>query len=185
MRERRGAKLKGEEALLFSGEVFTGRRALGMGLVDGIGELRGVVRGLFGESVRLRLIEPERRRAAFSLSRPRRTFRQRGGRRHLRRCADAVGRADDLGAVRPLMICLEETPGRRPGLLRFARKDGALTPASLRGAKRRGNPGLSYSVRILLFAILLALPLSVATAASLPPLINLPDGTYRAAAPPH
>jgi hypothetical protein len=38
-----------------------------MGLVDGIGELRGVVRGLFGESVRLRLIEPERRR--FFLSR--------------------------------------------------------------------------------------------------------------------
>jgi len=68
VRERRGAKLKGDEAQLFSGEVFAGRRALGLGLVDGLGELRGVMRGMFGESVRLRLIEPERRRR-FSLMR--------------------------------------------------------------------------------------------------------------------
>jgi signal peptide peptidase SppA len=62
VRQRRGGKLKGEEAQLFSGEVFTGRRALSLGLIDGIGELRGVVRGLFGEDVRLRMIDPERRR---------------------------------------------------------------------------------------------------------------------------
>jgi len=62
VRQRRGAKLKGEEAQLFSGEVFAGRRALSLGLIDGIGELRGVVRGLFGEDVRLRMIDPERRR---------------------------------------------------------------------------------------------------------------------------
>ena len=68
VRERRGAKLKGDEALLFSGEVFAGRRALGLGLIDGIGELRGVLRGMFGESVRLRLVEPDRRRR-FALTR--------------------------------------------------------------------------------------------------------------------
>jgi signal peptide peptidase SppA len=62
VRERRGAKLKGDEAQLFSGEVFAGRRALGLGLIDGIGELRGVLRGMFGESVRLRLVDPQRRR---------------------------------------------------------------------------------------------------------------------------
>lgn len=67
VRERRGAKLKAEEAVVFSGEVFSGRRALGLGLVDGIGELRGVMRGMFGEKVRLLPIEPERRR--FSLMR--------------------------------------------------------------------------------------------------------------------
>lgn len=66
VRQRRGAKLKGEEAQLFSGEVFTGRRALSLGLIDGIGELRGVARGLFGEDVRLRLIEPERRRSLLA-----------------------------------------------------------------------------------------------------------------------
>jgi signal peptide peptidase SppA len=68
VRERRGAKLKGDEALLFSGEVFVGRRALGLGLVDGLGDIRGVLRGMFGESVRLRAIEPGRQRR-FSLAR--------------------------------------------------------------------------------------------------------------------
>jgi signal peptide peptidase SppA len=68
VRERRGAKLKGDEALLFSGEVFAGRRALGLGLVDGLGDIRGVLRGMFGESVRLRAIEPQRQRR-FSLAR--------------------------------------------------------------------------------------------------------------------
>ena len=71
VRQRRGAKLKGEEAQLFSGEVFTGRRALSLGLIDGIGEARGVLRGLFGEDVRLRLIEPDRRRSLLArLARP-------------------------------------------------------------------------------------------------------------------
>jgi len=66
VRQRRGAKLKGEDALLFSGEVFTGRRALSLGLIDGIGEMRGIVRGLFGDEVRLRPIDPERRRSLWS-----------------------------------------------------------------------------------------------------------------------
>jgi signal peptide peptidase SppA len=74
VRARRGDKLKGEEALLFSGEVFTGRRALEYGLIDGIGDLRSVMRARYGEQVRLRLFEPERRRfPAFSwLGLPRR-----------------------------------------------------------------------------------------------------------------
>lgn len=62
VRTRRGAKLKAEESLIFSGEVFTGRRALELGLIDGIGDLRGVMRQRYGETVRLRVIEPERRR---------------------------------------------------------------------------------------------------------------------------
>ena len=67
VRQRRGGKLKGEDNVLFSGEIFAGKRALGMGLIDGIGELRGVVRGLFGEDTRIRMIAPERKR--FFLSR--------------------------------------------------------------------------------------------------------------------
>jgi signal peptide peptidase SppA len=63
VRERRGVKLKGDEAQIFSGEVFTGRRALGLGLVDGLGDLRGITRERFGEEVRLRIFEPERRRS--------------------------------------------------------------------------------------------------------------------------
>jgi serine protease SohB len=62
VRARRGARLKVEESTVFSGEVFTGRRALELGLVDGIGDLRGVMRQRYGDTVRLRVVEPERRR---------------------------------------------------------------------------------------------------------------------------
>lgn len=65
VRARRGAKLRGDEADLFSGEIFTGRRALERGLIDGIGDLRGVMRARFGEDVKLRSIEPERRRLSL------------------------------------------------------------------------------------------------------------------------
>jgi signal peptide peptidase SppA len=65
VRARRGAKLKGGDDVLLSGEVFTGRRALELGLIDGIGDLRGVLRERFGEGVRLKAVEPERRRLAL------------------------------------------------------------------------------------------------------------------------
>jgi signal peptide peptidase SppA len=63
VRSRRGGRLKGEESELFSGEVFTGRRALALGLIDGIGDLRSTMRNRFGDSVRFRAVEPERRRS--------------------------------------------------------------------------------------------------------------------------
>ncbi len=72
VRARRGARLKGGDEVLLSGEVFTGRRALELGLIDGIGDLRGVLRDRFGENVRLKAIEPERRRfALLGFRRPR------------------------------------------------------------------------------------------------------------------
>ncbi|HEY0804969.1 MAG TPA: S49 family peptidase, partial [Pseudonocardiaceae bacterium] len=43
VRGRRGAKLAGDDADLFSGEVWTGPKALELGLIDGLGTLRGVV----------------------------------------------------------------------------------------------------------------------------------------------
>jgi len=60
VRSRRASKLKAPEETLFSGEFWTGRRALELGLVDGIGDLRGTLRERFGEKVRLRLIGRER-----------------------------------------------------------------------------------------------------------------------------
>ncbi len=65
VRARRGTKLKGEENELFSGEVFTGRGALERGLIDAIGDLRSAMRARFGDSVRLRPVEPERRRLSL------------------------------------------------------------------------------------------------------------------------
>ncbi|MGE0717941.1 MAG: S49 family peptidase [Alphaproteobacteria bacterium] len=62
VRARRGERLKGDPAALFSGEVWVGEKALELGLVDGIGELRRTMRARFGEGVRLPIVNPERRR---------------------------------------------------------------------------------------------------------------------------
>jgi serine protease SohB len=60
VKSRRGGKLAGPENDLFSGEYWTGRRALELGLVDGIGDLRGVLRERFGEKVITPLVSAER-----------------------------------------------------------------------------------------------------------------------------
>jgi serine protease SohB len=56
VKSRRGAKLSGPEESLFSGEYWTGRRALGFGLVDAIGDLRSTLRERFGDKVYTPLI---------------------------------------------------------------------------------------------------------------------------------
>lgn len=60
VRRRRGARLRGEEAELFSGEFWTGRKAVELGLVDGVGELRQTMRAKLGEKTRFRVIQPGR-----------------------------------------------------------------------------------------------------------------------------
>ena len=60
VRARRGKRLKAPEETLFSGEFWSGRQALQMGLIDGIGDARTVMRERFGEHVQLRLVNPER-----------------------------------------------------------------------------------------------------------------------------
>ncbi len=59
VKSRRG-KLNGEESELFSGAYWTGRRALELGLVDAIGDLRSVLRARFGDKVMTPLIAAER-----------------------------------------------------------------------------------------------------------------------------
>lgn len=60
VRARRGAKLRIAEPELFSGEVWTGRRAVELGIADGIGDLAGTMKERFGADVRLRRIAPPR-----------------------------------------------------------------------------------------------------------------------------
>ena len=60
VRERRGDRLRGTPEELFSGEFWTGRRALELGLVDGIDDLRSAMRRRFGDDVRLKLVGAER-----------------------------------------------------------------------------------------------------------------------------
>jgi serine protease SohB len=60
VKDRRGARLAGTDETLFSGEFWTAPGALELGLIDGIGELRSVLRARYGEKVRTPLISAER-----------------------------------------------------------------------------------------------------------------------------
>ena len=56
VRDRRGKRLKGDDETLFNGDIWTGERAMELGLIDGLGELRATMRDRFGEEVRLPVI---------------------------------------------------------------------------------------------------------------------------------
>jgi len=60
VKSRRGDKLTGPEDTLFTGEYWTGRRALEFGLIDGIGDLRSTLRARFGDKVYMPLISADR-----------------------------------------------------------------------------------------------------------------------------
>ena len=53
---RRGERLKGARDVLFSGAVWAGAEAVELGLIDGLGDLRGVMRERFGEKVQLKIV---------------------------------------------------------------------------------------------------------------------------------
>jgi ClpP class serine protease len=60
VRARRGERLKVAPPELTSGRVWTGRRAVELGLADGLGQAHAVLRDRFGESLRIRRIESRR-----------------------------------------------------------------------------------------------------------------------------
>jgi signal peptide peptidase SppA len=57
---RRGVRLRGEPGEVFSGTVWTGSEALALGLIDGLGDIRSILRERYGDKVQLRLIPPAR-----------------------------------------------------------------------------------------------------------------------------
>ena len=70
VRARRGDRLaKRKDKQLFSGDVWLGHEALKLGLIDGIGDMRSVLRDKFGDDVKLKVMGPRRswlrRRLAF------------------------------------------------------------------------------------------------------------------------
>src|SRR6266853_1830195 len=65
VRHRRAGKINAADETLFGGDVLTGRMALDRGLIDGIGDLRAVMRARYGDKVRLRPVAAERRRWSF------------------------------------------------------------------------------------------------------------------------
>ena len=60
VKSRRGGKLSGDDAELFSGAFWTGAKAIGLGLADREGELRHEMEERFGDNVAIRLMQPKR-----------------------------------------------------------------------------------------------------------------------------
>lgn len=88
VKSRRGGKLNGPDNDLFSGEYWTGRKALELGLVDAIGDLRTILRERFGDKVVTPLITGQR--GLFG----RRIFGVNRG--ELSQLGSGVGLAEDL-----------------------------------------------------------------------------------------
>jgi signal peptide peptidase SppA len=59
VKQRRGARLKAADGELFTGAFWSGPKALELGLIDGIADLRTRMRELHGDKVRLRVIPLE------------------------------------------------------------------------------------------------------------------------------
>jgi signal peptide peptidase SppA len=60
VKQSRGGRLKGSEKTLFSGEYWSGARAIELGLADGIGDVRSTLRTRFGDGVVTPLVAAER-----------------------------------------------------------------------------------------------------------------------------
>jgi signal peptide peptidase SppA len=71
VKERRGAKIDAAGDSLFTGAFWSGRKAIELGLIDGLGDLRSKMREIYGDEVRFSLVMPStswfRRRRSVSL----------------------------------------------------------------------------------------------------------------------
>jgi len=73
VKSRRGAKITKDDKDLFTGEFWSGKGALELGLIDGLSDLRSKMRELFGDDVRFKLVTPStswfrRRKGVFAAS---------------------------------------------------------------------------------------------------------------------
>lgn len=67
VRSRRGDALSGDDDQLFTGEFWLGTQAAGLGLVDGLGDVRGILKARYGEEVMLPMVQSA---SPFFLRRP-------------------------------------------------------------------------------------------------------------------
>src|SRR5579871_665595 len=58
VKQSRGAKLKGADDVLFTGEYWAGETSVSLGLADAVGDLRSTLRARYGEKVQTPLIVP-------------------------------------------------------------------------------------------------------------------------------
>jgi signal peptide peptidase SppA len=71
VKERRGARIEQAGDSLFTGAFWSGRKALELGLIDGLSDLRSKMREIYGDEVRFSLVMPStswfRRKRSVSL----------------------------------------------------------------------------------------------------------------------
>ena len=60
VKSRRGSKLKADDGDLFNGAFWSGSEAADLGLIDGVGDLRAVMRERYGKDVVLKVVEKSR-----------------------------------------------------------------------------------------------------------------------------
>jgi ClpP class serine protease len=60
VKSRRGARLKAADEALFTGEWWTGLRAVDLGLADSIGDIHETLHTRYGRNIALKVIEPKR-----------------------------------------------------------------------------------------------------------------------------
>jgi signal peptide peptidase SppA len=58
VKQSRGARLKGADDVLFTGEYWAGERSVSLGLADAIGDLRSTLRARYGDKVQTPVIAP-------------------------------------------------------------------------------------------------------------------------------
>jgi len=58
VKQSRGARLKGGDDFLFTGEYWAGETSVALGLADGIGDLRTVLRSRYGDKVKTPVVAP-------------------------------------------------------------------------------------------------------------------------------
>ena len=58
VKQSRGARLKGSDDVLFTGEYWAGETSVSLGLADAIGDLRSTLRARYGDKVRMPVIAP-------------------------------------------------------------------------------------------------------------------------------
>lgn len=60
VKEARGDRLKGIQKTIFSGQVWNGTEAAKMGLIDGVGDMRSVMKEKLGDDVKFKRIKEEK-----------------------------------------------------------------------------------------------------------------------------
>src|SRR5271163_3390958 len=58
VKQSRGARLKGAEDVLFTGEYWAGETSISLGLADAIGDLRSTLKTRYGDKVRMPVVAP-------------------------------------------------------------------------------------------------------------------------------